>query len=335
MIELKLAGADLAQLRFGISPLSETLGSLAVLHSPVLAVHHRRWVTDTQARVRHMDLELLLALEPPGRRPRASLPVGDADTGTTIGQQLQLVADCPPELIRKELEFVWRGQRMPSAARQVIAEGSAGSRRIADLLASYWELAIAPHWPAIQALIEAEIARGARRIAERGIRALLSDLHPAYHITDGAFRVINLYHHCTVNGTGLRLIPSVFNWPNGIIDTGLNEPPSLIYGPRQAASVWDADRTTRNGYPLKYLLGRSRATILRSLEAPRSTTELARDLQQSPAAVSAHLSTLVSCGLATSWRSGRYVLYQRTPLATTLIATAGESWAQPSDRGGG
>jgi len=332
MIELKLTAGDLARLRFGVSPLSEALGSVAVLHCPAPHPEHRRWVAETEARVRHLDLELLLALFPPCR-PWASLPLGDADPGTTIGRQLQLVADCPAELIGRELEFVWSGRPMPAAARRIIAEGPAGARRIADLLASYWELAIAPYWPAIRAVIEAEIARGARRIAEGGVRALLADLHPSYQFTDGAIRIIRPYLNCEVDATGLStlLIPSVFNWPHGIIDTGINGQPSLIYGPRQAASVWDADRTAGDGQPLNDLLGRSRAAILHSVETPRSTTQLARSLHQSPAAVSAHLSTLVRCGLATSWRSGRYVLYQRTPLATRLIATAGEWAVQPAD----
>lgn len=333
MIELRVTAGDLAQLRFGISPLTEVMVSLAVLHRPSGGQPlHRKWVAETKARIRHLDRELMLALAPPSP-PRVSLPLGDVNPGTTIGQQLQLVADCPAELIRQELQVAWRGQPLPAAARRVIAEGPAGARRIADVLASYWDLAIAPCWPDIRAVIEAEIARGARQMAEGGIRALLADLHPYYSVTDGAVRIISPCLHWTVDATGLgtRLIPSVFNWPHGGIDTGMNGPPSLIYGPRHVNGLWDADRTAEDGQPLNDLLGRSRAAILHSVGTPRSTTELARDLHQSPAAVSAHLSTLVRCGLATSWRSGRYVLYQRTPLASRLIAMGGESLAQPAD----
>src|SRR5215469_7072864 len=99
MIELKLTAADIAQLRFGISPLSEVLGSVAARHCPVGHPEHRRWVAETRDRIRHLDRDLLLALAPPCH-PRVSLPLGDADAGTTIEQQLQLVADCPAELIR-------------------------------------------------------------------------------------------------------------------------------------------------------------------------------------------------------------------------------------------
>jgi len=330
MIELRLTAEDVAQLRFGISPLSEALTSLAVLHWPGVHPQYRRWVTATEARIRHLDRELLLVLAPPGAA-RASLPLGDADTKTTIGHQLQAVADCPPELISAELELIWRGRLMPAAGRRVIAEGPAGARRIADLLASYWDLALAPYWPAIRGVIEAEIARGARRVAEGGIRALLTDLHFCYEPTDDGVRVVSPDANWRVDATGrgTLLVPSVFTWPQGTVDTGLNGPPSLIYGPRHIGNLWDTVGIGGNGEPLKDLLGRSRAVILRSLVAPKSTTELARDLQQSPAAVNAHLSTLVSCGLATSWRSGRYVLYQSTPLAARLIETTDESTIQP------
>lgn len=50
-----------------------------------------------------------------------------------------------------------------------------------------------------------------------------------------------------------------------------------------------------------------------------STTELVRDLRQSSATVSRHLTVLRDSGLASSWRTGRVVLYQQTPLAASLI----------------
>ncbi len=66
--------------------------------------------------------------------------------------------------------------------------------------------------------------------------------------------------------------------------------------------------------------GRGRAAILRRVELPRTTTELARALGLSGATVSVHLSTLKRCGMVTSWRSGRRVLYQRTPLAFSVLS---------------
>jgi hypothetical protein len=98
---------------------------------------------------------------------------------------------------------------------------------------------------------------------------------------DGAVRIISPWDlHWRVDATGLgtRLIPSVFSWPHGGLETGMNGPPSLIYGPRQVVSLPGADPTAADGQPLNDLLGRSRAAILRSVGTPRSTTELARVL---------------------------------------------------------
>lgn len=43
---------------------------------------------------------------------------------------------------------------MPDAARQVIADGPAGARRVAAALAAYWEAVIAPDWEHMSAVIE-------------------------------------------------------------------------------------------------------------------------------------------------------------------------------------
>jgi len=73
---------------------------------------------------------------------------------------------------------------------------------------------------------------------------------------------------------------------------------------------------------LDSLIGRTRAAILRRLDVPMTTTQVARDLQQSPSTVSEHLTVLRGNGLLISWRAGRGVLYRRTPLASSLMAAS-------------
>ena len=70
------------------------------------------------------------------------------------------------------------------------------------------------------------------------------------------------------------------------------------------------------------LIGRTRAAILRRLDVPMTTTQVARDLHQSPSTVSEHLTVLRGNGLLISWRAGRGVLYRRTPLASSLMAAS-------------
>jgi DNA-binding transcriptional ArsR family regulator len=58
--------------------------------------------------------------------------------------------------------------------------------------------------------------------------------------------------------------------------------------------------------------------VLGGLDAPVSTTELARRLGMSPAGVSAHLRVLARANLASAARENRTVLYSRTPLGDAL-----------------
>jgi DNA-binding transcriptional ArsR family regulator len=94
------------------------------------------------------------------------------------------------------------------------------------------------------------------------------------------------------------------------------------------AELWE-DKMAEQGDPLGALVGRTRAALLASLDLPQTTTQLATQLDLSPAAVSQHLKILHNAALVTAQRRGRMVLYQRTPAAATLLA------AIPSDQATG
>jgi DNA-binding transcriptional ArsR family regulator len=83
--------------------------------------------------------------------------------------------------------------------------------------------------------------------------------------------------------------------------------------------LWEeGPRTSPEG--LAGVLGRTRAALLADLEAPRSTTELARRHGISPGNTSQHLGALRDAGLVTGRRDGRSVLYVRTGLGDGLVA---------------
>lgn len=71
------------------------------------------------------------------------------------------------------------------------------------------------------------------------------------------------------------------------------------------------------------LLGRSRARLLLAIDAPASTTHLARSLQMATGAVGDHLAVLLRAGLVRRARDGRSVLYRRTALGDAIAATTG------------
>jgi DNA-binding transcriptional ArsR family regulator len=62
---------------------------------------------------------------------------------------------------------------------------------------------------------------------------------------------------------------------------------------------------------------------------PKSTSDLAAELDQSMPAISAKLTVLRHAGLVTSWRAGRRVLYQLTPLARSVLAANSSGAASP------
>ncbi|MFD0573580.1 ArsR/SmtB family transcription factor [Kitasatospora gansuensis] len=69
---------------------------------------------------------------------------------------------------------------------------------------------------------------------------------------------------------------------------------------------------------LELLLGAPKARLLALLDEPTSTTELAARLGVTPGAVSQHLTVLHATRLVTRTRSGRLVLYARSPLGDQL-----------------
>ncbi len=320
MSELRMAPGDFTQLRFAYSPLEEAISSLHMLHSGQVHPLHRRWAETAREQLRDLDTTLLRAIVSPQRV--VLTPPLDLTGANTIDRQLRLLADWPPSLLRAELEGVWHGLPMPAAARQVIADGPAGARRVAMALGAYWNAVIAPHWDQIRAVLDAEIAYRARQVTLGGVSAMLNDLHPQLQLRQS---VICINQTCNrdydLEGKGLLLIPSVFAGSHLMFDPGSLGLPNMVYRPRGLGTVWENNDTTlAAGDPLSALIGHARTAILRNAELPRTTTGLARELSLSGATISAHLSILKRCGMVTSWRSGRRVLYQRTPLASSILS---------------
>jgi DNA-binding transcriptional ArsR family regulator len=100
-------------------------------------------------------------------------------------------------------------------------------------------------------------------------------------------------------------------------------PRTLVYPARGTAALWGEQATVPQPDALTALVGRARARLLLALDAPASTSHLARSLAMAPGAVGDHLAILRGAGLLVRARSGRSVLYRRTPLGEALVAGTG------------
>ena len=333
MIEVRLSLDVLGRARFAYAPLAELAYSLRLLAAQGVHPLHQPWYRSVRGVVGSADLTLLGAVCPPGPFLPDFLFAGTRDPTTTIEQQLAGVAEMPAEQLRDELRMVWTGQSMPAVARQLVAGGAAGSRRLADALWEYWQLALEAYWPRIRSALDDDVSYRAARLTTGALYDVVADLHPEASVRAGTLWIDKPHHADEVFvDAELAFFPSVFAWPRLIV----GHPPGLIavaYSARGAGRLWEppGDSQARND-ALGALLGRSRAAILARLGLPRSTTQLAEELGQSPPAVSQHLSVLRRSGLVTARRSGRSVLYRRTALASSLVAMA-STRLDPADPG--
>jgi DNA-binding transcriptional ArsR family regulator len=314
---------DLARTRFTISPLWETMSALRVLLEPRRHPYHLPWLDAVRPDLDQLDLAPLLLLSPrSGWTPDFLSPVPDGPDATIAGQ-LARVRDTPSEQVAHEVRRSLTersGAPLTEEAWRLLDDPAVTRTQLADLLEQCWQLLIAPHWPRLRGLLDADLAFRAQTLADYGLERVLGDLHPRARWT-GRAMVINQAPaaRCQLQGSGLLLMPSVFSWPGLATVVDPPAPPALVYPARGIAELWQPARTPHSD-ALARLLGRTRAALLESLAEPASTHTLASRHGLAPSTVSEHLATLHHAHLVISWRHRHAVIYQRTQLGTELAA---------------
>jgi DNA-binding transcriptional ArsR family regulator len=190
--------------------------------------------------------------------------------------------------------------------------------RICDELQRYYELAMAPSWPDMRLVLEADTTYRAHQLAIGGARLLFADMHPNLRWRNGALEIEEMISEHTVKaaGRGLLLMPSIFAL-KPLPPLVPEEPPSLVYPSRGIGTLW-APSPPAPSSALASLIGAPRAQLLDMLAEPLPTVEIARRLKVTPSAVSQQLQVLYATGLVTRARDGRQVLYRRTELGDQL-----------------
>lgn len=319
MIEWRFTPDDVARIRFAFSPLFEVVLSLLVLRAPASHSLHLPWVRATRPLLADLDLSELFALVPVRGATADFLTLPPASPLPDFAEELQLVRATPPDRVVAELGEV-PGLPEPAAER-IRGDPEAAIGRLADTLQAYWDIALAGHWPRIQALLAADVLWRSRRLAVGGTRALFEDLHETIAWQGGRLSAADPFGYSgSLSGEGLLLVPTVMTWPRV---RKMIEPyqPMLAYPARGIGTLWETGAPPAP-HALAALIGPTRAAMLTALAEPSSTTALARRLAITPGAVSQHLSVLLDAGMVTRSRVGRSVLYLRTRSGDTLAAAS-------------
>lgn len=299
MIRLRVKEGALPSVRLALSPLWETMGSLAVLarYPGVAPSPYTGWARAVREEMpRELSSELLGRVR--GHDfplcPSGGVPLPGSSPGT-IGPELDRV----------------RGK-----------QGSAEERRLVLLLERYWEMAIAPHWTAIRSSLEEEVQLRGRTLALHGVEAMLAEL--GGRVTWARPFLTAPYHRdldAALGRAGLLLVPTVFGGARRLYlaEGGVT---AMSYQARATAYfhvLTGGRREPAVEDKLALLLGRGRADVVRALVVPCTTTALAARLGMAKSTVSQHLTVLSRSGLARKQRRGGQVFYQLDPSGLALL----------------
>ncbi|OLF07967.1 ArsR/SmtB family transcription factor [Actinophytocola xanthii] len=322
MLRLTAHRDDLLNSRFAVSPLFELNNLLRRLERGRASGLPPGW----EARLRpvfrrlrtHTRLDAVLALKA-HRYGAAFVAPPPASLAQTVADDLAAVRATPLEVARHEIAQCLA--RRPTTDPDVLAVLHSPSvvDTVADTLEVAWAELVGADWPAMRAVCERDVAHRADLLSRGGWAAALGGLHRRVQWRDGQIQVAHSVDwSADLDGRGLLLVPSVFVWPDLAVYTDPPWPRAVVYPARGTAALLDPDRHATPEPALADLLGRSRARLLTTLAEPASTTQLATTLQLALGAVGDHLAVLRRAGLVTRARSGRSVLYRRTPLGDAL-----------------
>lgn len=306
MIRLSLDEMTLRGIRIAVSPLWESLSSLALLARyrgevpfPYTSwARHARRALPEATRTELLDLTRTLH---PAWLPSFLVPVPTS----------------PEKEISDELGAL-------------SGHGSADDGRLDRFVAlaeEYWNAALAPYWASMRNALEEEILFRGHKLATEGADAMLADLggrvrwerpvlYAPYQV-DLDFKLDN---------GQLFIVPVLFARGMRILSAPRGNVAAMSYQARGAAVLAEyspaeplRDAAGEGCDRLAILVGRGRAAVMRALVAPTTTTVVASTVGLAPSTVSQHLSALSSAGIVRRQRVGYRVLYELDHVGLALL----------------
>lgn len=321
MLRFAVGAEDLLRTRFALSPVFELHQLIRALASPHGQGVPRAWLDRLRPRFAPLRadpaLDAVLALHGLGSGATFFSPPPHG-LAQSIDDDLAAIRAAPPASARAEIDFYLRRPDVPAAARAVLTAPDAVDR-VAALLAAAWTALLADDWPRLRLLCERDVVHRVGELGRAGWAAALAGLHPKVRWRDGGIDVlVRARGETGLDGDGLLLVPSVFVWPQIAVYADEPWPKAIVYPARGVATLLEHGPPSAPAH-LSALLGRSRALLLVTLADPASTSQLARALGMATGAVGDHLAVLHRSRLVERARSGRSVLYRRTPLGDSLV----------------
>ncbi|GAA3101064.1 hypothetical protein GCM10017687_10220 [Streptomyces echinatus] len=257
LAELVFSTSDLAQVRFAVSPMWEVAPSFRLLRSGTTHPVHRTWADQVRPRLvaSGLDRGWLCELIPPtgGYVPDFLNP---APTGPdpTLAAERDAIRAAPADRVRLDLDHLARHQGTLGPRLRTLHNDPQGLLvKVTEEIETYWELALAPYWARIRAVLDADILYRARLAAEHGTGHLLNDLHTSLSWDNNALRMAHRKQPLTrtTAGTGLLLIPSAFTGPGlRTRTTPPDPPPTRLSGTRCRLTLAGTARHTSR-HPLR------------------------------------------------------------------------------------
>jgi DNA-binding transcriptional ArsR family regulator len=310
-------GADeLAESRFVVSPLLETVGALLVLGRGRPRLDHAEWYRTHRSAFERLlaDDPLLPVLLEGLFRPRwiADFVIPPPDRGDrTFHDALRRVRGATPAFTRSVLREGFGGPVPRRLRRNDLAEHTA------TLLEWVWTQTVRADWPRRRQLLEADVVARTSQLTAGGWSAALAGMRPGMRWLGGNQLRINAYDNPPRDLSGARLSFVPNTSPYGWVTWDETNRHAVIYPCAGTLS----DERPASPEALARLLGTARAIVLTTLDAPRSTSQLVALTGYGLGSVGGHLAVLHATGLVSRRRAGRSVLYVRTPLGNQLIAT--------------
>ena len=304
MIRIHLDELTLGRVRMAISPLWEAVSSLAltVRYRSEIPYPYTKWAETALRRVSPaLRRELATTLRAQWGRSPSSCTLTPIPTGPS-----------------------------PPIEDELTALRSAGHDRFAHLMTDYWTAAVAPYWTAMRGVLEEEILVRGRTLVTAGADTMLQDLGGRIRWESPELSVPHQtdLDWSTTDGR-LVIVPVLFARGMRVFST-LHDTVAFSYQAQGSAVLsgpaGDTGKPVHDLRPrdrLTILLGRGRATVLRALLSPTTTTGLAGSLGLAPSTVSQHLAVLSAAGLVRRHRVGPRVLYELEDSGVALLTELG------------